>query len=137
MDLPLIPKKRVAVVDSAALAAERVRRLLLRASLTTGRRRQGRLPLASPDPAAGPRLRHRPTSAQLGTPSSVRQVPQRVMSLLSAHTVLPAVHEHTPLGNEESVTWAPVLVCPCSGSPKQARLCVYAAVIATPSSPVR
>jgi glutamate racemase len=45
----------VAVVDSAALAAERIRRLLLRGGLTTTRRRSGRVELASSDPAAGQR----------------------------------------------------------------------------------
>jgi glutamate racemase len=42
----------VAVVDSAALAAERVRRLLMRAGATTTRRRPGRRELISSDPAA-------------------------------------------------------------------------------------
>jgi len=55
----------VAVVDSAALAAERVRRLLLRAALTTGRRRQGRLELASSDPAAGQRALRRSGGARV------------------------------------------------------------------------
>jgi glutamate racemase len=45
--------ERVAVVDSAALAAERVRRLLMREAATTGRRRAGRRELISSDPAAG------------------------------------------------------------------------------------
>ncbi len=43
---------QVAVVDSAALAAERVRRLLMRAGATTRRRRTGRRELISSDPAA-------------------------------------------------------------------------------------
>jgi glutamate racemase len=43
----------VAVVDSAALAAERVRRLLMRGGLTTSRRRPGRRVLVSSNPAAG------------------------------------------------------------------------------------
>lgn len=42
----------VAVVDSAALAAERVRRLLMRSGATTSRRRPGRRELISSDPAA-------------------------------------------------------------------------------------
>ncbi|HET7428227.1 MAG TPA: hypothetical protein VFJ66_02160 [Gaiellales bacterium] len=42
----------VAVVDSAALAAERVRRLVMRAGATTTRRRPGRRELISSDPAA-------------------------------------------------------------------------------------
>jgi glutamate racemase len=41
------------VVDSAALAAERVRRLVMRAGATTGRRRPGRRELISSDPVAG------------------------------------------------------------------------------------
>ena len=41
------------MVDSAALAAERVRRLLMRGGLTTARRRPGRRELVSTDPAAG------------------------------------------------------------------------------------
>ena len=45
--------EQVAVVDSAALAAERVRRLLMRGGLTTARRRGGRRELISTDPAAG------------------------------------------------------------------------------------
>jgi glutamate racemase len=45
--------EQVAVVDSAALAAERVRRLLMRGGLTTARRRGGRRELVSTDPAAG------------------------------------------------------------------------------------
>jgi glutamate racemase len=45
--------KQVAVVDSAALAAERVRRLLMRNGATTTRRRPGRRELLSSDPAAG------------------------------------------------------------------------------------
>jgi glutamate racemase len=45
--------KQVAVVDSAALAAERVRRLLMRGGLTTARRRPGWRELVSTDPAAG------------------------------------------------------------------------------------
>jgi glutamate racemase len=45
--------EQVAVVDSAALAAERVRRLLMRGALTTARRRPGRRELISTDPAAG------------------------------------------------------------------------------------
>jgi glutamate racemase len=49
----------VAVVDSAALAAERVRRLLLRGAVTTTRRRPGRVELASSDPAAGQRALRR------------------------------------------------------------------------------
>jgi len=57
--------EHVAVVDSAALAAERVRRLLLRAALTTGRRRQGRLELASSDPAAGQRALRRSGGARV------------------------------------------------------------------------
>lgn len=44
---------RVAVVDSAALAAERARRLLMRGGLTTSRRRPGRRVLVSSNPAAG------------------------------------------------------------------------------------
>ena len=44
--------REVAVVDSAALAAERVRRLLMRAGATTTRRRPGRRELISSDPAA-------------------------------------------------------------------------------------
>lgn len=44
--------REVAVVDSAALAAERVRRLLMRNGATTTRRRQGRRELISSDPAA-------------------------------------------------------------------------------------
>ena len=42
----------IAVVDSAALAAERVRRHLMRGRLTTTRRRQGRCELVSTNPAA-------------------------------------------------------------------------------------
>jgi glutamate racemase len=42
----------IAVVDSAALAAERVRRHLIRGRLTTTRRRQGRCELVSTNPAA-------------------------------------------------------------------------------------
>lgn len=45
--------EHVAVVDSAALAAERVCRLLMRGGLTTARRRTGRRQLISTDPAAG------------------------------------------------------------------------------------
>jgi len=45
--------EQVAVVDSAALAAERVRRLLMRGGLTTARRRSGRRVLVSSNPAAG------------------------------------------------------------------------------------
>ena len=45
--------ERVAVVDSAALAAERARRLLMRGGLTTSRRRPGRRVLVSSNPAAG------------------------------------------------------------------------------------
>jgi len=45
--------EQVAVVDSAALAAERVRRLLMRGGRTTARRRPGRRELISTDPAAG------------------------------------------------------------------------------------
>jgi glutamate racemase len=45
--------EQVAVVDSAALAAERVRRLLMRNGATTTRRRPGRRELLSSDPAAG------------------------------------------------------------------------------------
>jgi len=45
--------ERVAVVDSAALAAERARRLLMRGGRTTARRRPGRRELISTDPAAG------------------------------------------------------------------------------------
>ena len=44
--------EQVAVVDSAALAAERVRRLVMRAGATTSRRRPGRRELVSSDPAA-------------------------------------------------------------------------------------
>ena len=51
--------EEIAVVDSAALAAERVRRLLLRGPLTTSRRRSGRVELASSDPAAGQRALRR------------------------------------------------------------------------------
>jgi glutamate racemase len=43
----------IVVVDSAALAAERVRRLVMRAGATTSRRRPGRRELISSDPAAG------------------------------------------------------------------------------------
>jgi glutamate racemase len=45
--------EQVVVVDSAALAAERVRRMLMRGGLTTARRRPGRRELVSTDPAAG------------------------------------------------------------------------------------
>lgn len=45
--------EHVAVVDSAALVAERVRRLLMRNGATTARRRPGRRQLISSDPAAG------------------------------------------------------------------------------------
>jgi glutamate racemase len=44
--------QEVAVVDSAALAAERVRRLVMRAGATTTRRRPGRRELISSDPTA-------------------------------------------------------------------------------------
>ncbi|HET6848467.1 MAG TPA: aspartate/glutamate racemase family protein [Gaiellales bacterium] len=51
-EVKLAAGRDVAVVDSAALAAERVRRLVMRARATTTRRRPGRRELISSDPAA-------------------------------------------------------------------------------------
>jgi glutamate racemase len=50
-DVKLAAGREVAVVDSAALAAERVRRRVMRAGATTLRRRPGRRELISSDPA--------------------------------------------------------------------------------------
>ena len=52
-DVKLAAGESVVVVDSAALAAERTRRLLMRAGLTARRRRPGRRVLMSSNPAIG------------------------------------------------------------------------------------
>jgi glutamate racemase len=54
-EVKLAAGESVVVVDSAALAAERTRRLLMRAGLTARRRRPGRRVLMSSNPAIGQR----------------------------------------------------------------------------------
>jgi glutamate racemase len=54
-EVKLAAGEAVVVVDSAALAAERTRRLLMRAGLTARRRRPGRRVLMSSNPAIGQR----------------------------------------------------------------------------------
>jgi glutamate racemase len=54
-EVKLAAGEGVVVVDSAALAAERTRRLLMRAGLTARRRRPGRRVLMSSNPAIGQR----------------------------------------------------------------------------------
>jgi glutamate racemase len=54
-EVKLTAGEGVVVVDSAALAAERTRRLLMRAGLTARRRRPGRRVLMSSNPAIGQR----------------------------------------------------------------------------------
>jgi glutamate racemase len=53
LQVKAIAGEHVAVVDSAALAAERVRRLLMRNGMTARRRRPGRRVLISSNPAMG------------------------------------------------------------------------------------
>jgi glutamate racemase len=52
-EVKLAAGERVVVVDSAALAAERTRRLLMRSGLTARRRRPGRRVLMSSNPSLG------------------------------------------------------------------------------------